>query len=74
MNKFGWDLPPGVTENMIPGNRPEDEEVDVTINLTLNKGIINDLVCNGITADSWDEVRMWFIENIQKQYADKELE
>ena len=22
--KFGWDLPPGVTEGMIPGNRPED--------------------------------------------------
>ena len=21
---FGWDLPPGVTESMIPGNRPED--------------------------------------------------
>ena len=20
----GWNLPPGVTENMIPGNRPED--------------------------------------------------
>ena len=22
---FGWDLPPGVSANMIPGNRPEDE-------------------------------------------------
>jgi hypothetical protein len=22
---FGWDLPPGVTSSMIPGNRPEDE-------------------------------------------------
>src|SRR5262245_22826082 len=21
---FGWDLPPGVTMSMIPGNRPED--------------------------------------------------
>jgi len=21
-----WDLPPGVTVDMIPGNRPEDEE------------------------------------------------
>lgn len=21
---FGWDLPPGVTSSMIPGNRPED--------------------------------------------------
>ena len=25
MSKFGWDLPPGVSANMIPGNRPEDE-------------------------------------------------
>jgi len=25
MNKFGWDLPPGVSINDIPGNRPEDE-------------------------------------------------
>lgn len=24
MSGFGWDLPPGVTEGMIPGNRPED--------------------------------------------------
>lgn len=21
---FGWDYPPGVTESMLPGNRPED--------------------------------------------------
>lgn len=25
---FGWDLPPGVSANMIPGNRPEDEAWD----------------------------------------------
>lgn len=24
MSKFGWDLPPGVTTSMLPGNTPED--------------------------------------------------
>lgn len=24
MRKFGWDLPPGVTTSMLPGNTPED--------------------------------------------------
>ena len=65
---FGWDLPPGCRLSDIPGNRPEDEEIDVTINLTLTKGMISDLVCNGLTADNWDEIRMWIIEDIQKQY------
>jgi hypothetical protein len=26
---FGWDLPPGVTTSMLPGNRPEDELADM---------------------------------------------
>ncbi len=34
-------LPPGVTENMIPGNRPEDEEVEIVMNFT--KGDISNL-------------------------------
>jgi RNA polymerase-interacting CarD/CdnL/TRCF family regulator len=25
MTKFGWDLPPGVTTSMLPGNTPEDQ-------------------------------------------------
>lgn len=25
MSKFGWDLPPGVTTSMLPGNSPGDE-------------------------------------------------
>lgn len=35
-------LPPGVTESMIPGNRPEDQEIEVTIILT--NGEIDDIV------------------------------
>ena len=34
-------LPPGVTDSMIPGNRPEDREVKVT--LVLSVGDIDDL-------------------------------
>lgn len=26
---MGWNLPPGVSENDIPGNRPEDQAFDV---------------------------------------------
>ena len=28
---FGWDLPPGVNASDIPGNRPEDEAWDKTL-------------------------------------------
>jgi hypothetical protein len=28
----GWNLPPGVTESMLPGNRPEDIEFDDLVN------------------------------------------
>lgn len=28
MSKFGWDLPPGVTSSMIPGNSPWDEQTE----------------------------------------------
>ena len=31
MNDFGWDLPPGVSESDIPGNRPEDERWDLIL-------------------------------------------
>ena len=36
-------LLPGVTVNMIPGNRPEDEEIEVCLVLTV--GEIEDLEC-----------------------------
>ena len=28
----GWNLPPGVTDSMLPGNRPEDIEFDDLVN------------------------------------------
>lgn len=34
-------LPPGVTESMIPGNRPEDQEFE--FNIVLTKGEIENL-------------------------------
>lgn len=38
---FGWDYPPGCSEQDIPGNRPEDSEWE-----RLN----DDLVASGLTA------------------------
>lgn len=34
-------LPPGVTEGMIPGNRPEDEEIEIT--MIFSRGEIDEL-------------------------------
>jgi len=50
------DLPPGVTESMIPGNRPEDEAVEVTITLTRGDidGILNGYVFNKEMI--WDDI------------------
>ena len=31
MSKFGWDLPPGVTANMLPGNSVEDAKEEALI-------------------------------------------
>ena len=60
-------LPPGVTDSMIPGNRPEDEEVEITITLckgeldyirdrgTLNNCLI-DPVAKRVVVDLFDQV------------------
>ena len=34
---FGWDLPPGVTESMLPGNRPQDIAWDNAIERVLDE-------------------------------------
>ena len=31
-NPFGWDLPPGVTTSMLPGNTKEDEAIEALYN------------------------------------------
>jgi len=28
---FGWDLPPGIAPEMLPGNRPEDDQIEIPI-------------------------------------------
>ena len=58
-------LPPGVTESMIPGNRPEDEEVEVTI--TLTKGDIDEI----LSGDIFNEGMIWsdIVEQIEGLYG-----
>jgi len=45
-------LPPGVTENMLPGNRPEDEAWD-----NLHIEIDNDADMKGLSP--WDALEIW---------------
>mgnify|MGYP000335402426 CR=1 FL=1 len=58
-------LPPGVTESMIPGNRPEDEEVEVTI--TLIRGDIDEI----LSGDIFNEGMIWsdIVEQIEGLYG-----
>lgn len=46
-------LPPGVTTNMIPGNRPEDEAFDYFVNEVEKR-------CPNIPDGIWDED--WFFD------------
>ena len=58
-------LPPGVTDNMLPGSRPEDQEMEVCF--TLTQGEIDDL----INFDG-DFKRIEFvIENLKEQLFDQ---
>jgi len=55
-------LPPGITENMLPGNRPEDEAWD-----NLHIEIDNDADSKGF--GPWDALEIWHmgIEQWQKR-------
>ena len=75
MSKDGW-LPPGVETYMIPGNRPEDEEVEIV--MLFSRGEIDLLT-------SWIEQKklckeeetaelFWTIKNIVDQFDEKDCE
>jgi len=50
--------PDGVTESMIPGNRPEDQEVELSIriNITLTQGEVDDLANAMVTPLNLTEI------------------
>jgi hypothetical protein len=56
--------PPGVTESMIPGNRPEDQEIELKIVLT--RGDIDDILNMDLECHS----AIWniFKDQIRDQY------
>lgn len=59
-------LPPGVTDSMIPGNRPEDQEEEITIILT--KGDIIDIIdCN---MDNYNVIWDNIVDQIRDLYGD----
>ena len=57
-DNFGWDLPPGVRECDIPGNRPQDAEVELYIVLT--QGEVDDMHDDG-----------WDLAEIKRQLLDQ---
>ena len=68
-------LPPGVTDSMIPGNRPEDREVEVILYLSV--GEIDALIYynerqQALEVNKRNEI--WYIiEDIAEQLEDNEL-
>jgi len=63
-------LPPGITDAMLPGNRPEDQEVEVFLVLTV--GEIEDLQCelqNQMDVPPEKRSPVWYVlENILEQF------
>jgi len=60
-------LPPGVTESMIPGNRPEDEEVEILLTLG-DIQILSDFAHNPALPDGVQNI----INNILEQVDEEE--
>ena len=62
-------LPPGVTDSMLPGNRPEDQENEVI--LILSVGEIKDIRCeleNQMAKGRNERSLIWYVlENIDEQ-------
>lgn len=62
-------LPPGVTDSMIPGNRAEDEEIDIPVFFCV--GEIDDLISfredqNKLTKEKQSDI-LYLIDNILEQ-------
>lgn len=62
-------LPPGITKNMIPGNLPEDQEVRITLILSISE--IDDIKCeleNQKNREPEKRSPIWYVlENIVEQ-------
>lgn len=62
MSKFGWDLPPGVTTSMLPGNTPAEAELEARL-----EAIFDRLVKAGIHNEDQHEV----LANLIMDFEDK---
>jgi len=65
---FGSNLPPGVTDADIPGNRPEDQEKEITLVLTL--GDIDELIRYKRGSTNFDLTIESIVEQIKEEYPD----
>jgi len=66
MSKFGWDLPPGVTTSMLPGNTPEDEAFEAFL-----EEIYSHLPTGlSIDADGLDKFTDWLWDLLSNIYRD----
>ena len=59
-NIFGWDLPPGVTTSMLPGNTKEEQEAEA----------LHDKLYDGLCKLVSDEPSDELIEYIYKQIGE----
>ena len=58
-------LPPGCSVNDIPGSRPCDAEVEVTVQLTLCRSEVEEITEAGREADCWEWIALQVVSDIE---------
>lgn len=56
MGKLGWDLPPGVTTSMLPGNSPEEQAAEALAEKVFEMLEVAGMTGKGIEQSSIDSV------------------
>ena len=67
-------LPPGCSVTDIPGNRPGDEEIDITVQLTLCRSEVEEIAEAGVQACCWDSVAEQVVADIGAHAPQREDE
>jgi hypothetical protein len=67
-DNFGWDYPAGVHTHMIPGCRPQDEEIDVTITITEGeRKELEDVLDAGAHHESFPEILQRVLDSANRR-------
>lgn len=67
MSKFGWDLPPGVSISDLPGNRPEEQQMEAFLDAFYNQ--ISKLRLPLIKEEKLEDLSTWIWKQIGDAYS-----